>query len=116
MPSPLAVPRFLRVLALCCVASFGLPAAAGLTLASPSFSAAKAGVDAPPKPQRAKKSDNAKETASKPKKRVANKAAAKRNTAKFDNGTQEADSRRIARLKRECKGQVNAGACAGYTR
>ncbi|MFC6284791.1 MULTISPECIES: hypothetical protein [Polaromonas] len=36
--------------------------------------------------------------------------------AKFMPGSQETRSERIARLKRECKGGVNAGACEGYTR
>lgn len=36
--------------------------------------------------------------------------------AKFMPGSQETRSQRIARLKRECKGGVNAGACEGYTR
>lgn len=36
--------------------------------------------------------------------------------AKFMPGSQETRSQRIARLKRECKGAVNAGACEGYTR
>ena len=36
--------------------------------------------------------------------------------AKFDNGSGETPKQRDSRLKRECKGQVNAGACAGYTR
>ena len=36
--------------------------------------------------------------------------------AKFDSGSGETKKERSARLSRECKGQVNAGACAGYTR
>ena len=36
--------------------------------------------------------------------------------AKFDSGSAETKKERSARLSRECKGQVNAGACAGYTR
>jgi len=31
-------------------------------------------------------------------------------------GSQETVAQRSARLKRECKGAVNAGACEGYTR
>ena len=34
----------------------------------------------------------------------------------FDRGSAETTAERTARLKRECKGGVNAGACAGYTR
>jgi hypothetical protein len=36
--------------------------------------------------------------------------------AKFIPGSQESKKERSARLTRECKGQVNAGACTGYTR
>ena len=36
--------------------------------------------------------------------------------AKFISGSQETKKERVARLKRECKGGVDAGACAGYTR
>ena len=35
---------------------------------------------------------------------------------KFLPGSAETTGDRSRRLKRECKGQVNAGACAGYTR
>jgi hypothetical protein len=38
------------------------------------------------------------------------------NRAKFDSGSQETTKQRTARLQRECKGAVNAGACEGYTR
>jgi hypothetical protein len=34
----------------------------------------------------------------------------------FSSGSQETTKERNARLQRECKGAVNAGACAGYTR
>jgi outer membrane lipoprotein-sorting protein len=36
--------------------------------------------------------------------------------AKFLPGSQETNQQRSARLKRECKGGVDAGACAGYTK
>ena len=36
--------------------------------------------------------------------------------AKFISGSQETKQERSARLKRECKGGVDAGACAGYTK
>ena len=36
--------------------------------------------------------------------------------AKFIPGSQETRKERTARLTRECKGEVNAGACTGYTR
>ena len=36
--------------------------------------------------------------------------------AKFVAGTQETKKERSTRLKRECKGAVDAGACAGYTK
>jgi hypothetical protein len=35
---------------------------------------------------------------------------------KFISGSGETPGQRDARLKRECKGAVDAGACAGYTR
>ena len=35
---------------------------------------------------------------------------------KFIPGSAETPAQRSARLKRECKGGVDAGACAGYTR
>ena len=36
--------------------------------------------------------------------------------AKFITGSGETAAQRTARLKRECKGAVDAGACSGYTR
>ena len=36
--------------------------------------------------------------------------------AKFVPGSQETKKERTVRLKRECKGEVNAGACTGYTK
>ena len=35
---------------------------------------------------------------------------------KFMPGSQETKKERASRLARECKGEVNAGACSGYTR
>ncbi|CDS53782.1 hypothetical protein [Polaromonas sp. CG9_12] len=35
---------------------------------------------------------------------------------RFLPGSAEMPNERNSRLKRECQGQVNAGACAGYTR
>lgn len=35
---------------------------------------------------------------------------------KFLSGSGETPAQRHARLQRECKGAVNAGACSGYTR
>ena len=35
---------------------------------------------------------------------------------KFMPGSEETPQQRRQRLKRECKGRVNAGACEGYTR
>ena len=49
-------------------------------------------------------------------KKKAKKHRSKGSSAKFVNGSGETSKQRDARLKRECKGQVNAGACAGYTR
>ena len=38
------------------------------------------------------------------------------NKVKFMRGSEESTAERNARLKRECRGRVNAGACEGYTR
>ena len=38
------------------------------------------------------------------------------NKAKFVPGSSETPAQRNSRMKRECKGAVNAGACTGYTR
>ena len=39
-----------------------------------------------------------------------------RGQTKFSPGSAETVRERSARLQRECRGAVNAGACAGYTR
>lgn len=58
----------------------------------------------------------------KPAKSKSKKAAAKSGSAasggkvKFIPGSGETAAQRTARLKRECKGAVDAGACSGYTR
>jgi hypothetical protein len=39
----------------------------------------------------------------------------KQGSTKFMPGSQETRKERTDRLKRECKGRVNAGACEGYT-
>ncbi len=39
----------------------------------------------------------------------------KQGSTKFLPGSQETRKERAERLKRECKGRVNAGACEGYT-
>ena len=49
-------------------------------------------------------------------KKKAKKHRSKGSSAKFITGSGETSKQRDSRLKRECKGQVNAGACAGYTR
>ena len=43
-------------------------------------------------------------------------AASPGGKVKFIPGSGETSGQRDARLKRECKGAVNAGACTGYTR
>ena len=52
------------------------------------------------------------------KKKAAGKAAATGHGGKvtFLRGSEETAQERSTRLKRECKGRVNAGACEGYTR
>ncbi|MDW5443827.1 hypothetical protein [Polaromonas sp. SM01] len=49
------------------------------------------------------------------KKPAKTKLAGQGKTAKFIPGSQETKKERSTRLKRECKGRVNAGACEGYT-
>ena len=44
------------------------------------------------------------------------KKAGSGNKTKFDSGSQETVKERSTRLKRECQGATNAGACSGYTR
>lgn len=52
----------------------------------------------------------------KPKKKVAKTAVAGQGgKVKFMPGSGETAQQRSTRLKRECKGRVNAGACEGYT-
>ena len=46
----------------------------------------------------------------------AKKKSARGNRVKYLPGSEETVAQRSARLKRECRGGVNAGACAGYTR
>lgn len=52
----------------------------------------------------------------KPAKAKSKKAAKSGSKAKFIPGSGETVAQRTARLKRECKGAVDAGACSGYTR
>jgi len=44
------------------------------------------------------------------------KKSARGNRVKYLPSSAETVAERSARLKRECRGGVNAGACAGYTR
>jgi hypothetical protein len=64
--------------------------------------------------------DGGKPAKSKTKKAKAKTSSAGTNGAggkvKFLSGSEETPAQRHARLTRECKGAVNAGACAGYTR
>jgi hypothetical protein len=58
------------------------------------------------------------EPVGKPTKSKSDKKTAKGQAGKvtFLRGSEETTGERSTRLKRECKGGVNAGACAGYTR
>lgn len=62
------------------------------------------------------------EPVGKPEKTKADKKAAKATATghvgkvTFLRGSEETAQERSTRLKRECKGRVNAGACEGYTR
>lgn len=51
----------------------------------------------------------------KKKKKAVSSPASQAGTVKFVPGSQETPAQRSTRLKRECKGQVNAGVCQGYT-
>ena len=50
-----------------------------------------------------------------PVKKTAADKAKRGDKVKFLPGSQETSKDRTTRLKRECKGRVNAGACEGYT-
>jgi hypothetical protein len=56
---------------------------------------------------------DAAEKAAKPAKAKAKKSGG--SAPKFIKGGEESSTERDRRLFRECKGRVNAGACAGYT-
>ncbi|NMM06230.1 hypothetical protein [Polaromonas sp.] len=43
-------------------------------------------------------------------------AVVRGNKVKYVRGSEETTGERNTRLKRECKGRVNAGACEGYSR
>lgn len=77
---------------------------ASLLVAALAFSTAQAQNAPEPAPAKAVKKKTAKST--KP---------ATAGKAKFVPGSAETVAQRAARLKRECKGRVNAGACEGYT-
>lgn len=53
---------------------------------------------------------------SKSKKAAKSSAPSTGGKVKFIRGSEETPAQRGARLKRECKGGVDAGACSGYTR
>ena len=63
--------------------------------------------------QPAQEGDKPAKSKSKSKKNTAKSATGGK--AKFINGSGETPAQRTARLKRECKGGVDAGACSGYT-
>ena len=52
----------------------------------------------------------------KPETAVKKKKTGASGQVRFLPGSAETTRERSSRLKRECQGQVNAGACAGYTR
>lgn len=59
----------------------------------------------------ASEAGNPSAAANKAKKSTARKTA----QAKFVSGSEETAGERSSRLRRECRGRVNAGVCAGYT-
>lgn len=74
------------------------------------LAASQARAQTPPAPE----GDKPAKSKSKAKKTAVKSAAGGK--VKFINGSGETPAQRTARLKRECKGGVDAGACSGYTR
>jgi hypothetical protein len=87
-----------------------LIAAAGLSLSS---AWAAEGSDKLAAAQDGGQSQSVKKPASSQK--SAKAAKPKKSTLEMPRSSQETVTERSARLKRECKGRVNAGACTGYT-
>jgi hypothetical protein len=87
------------------------PALATLLVAALFAQQAAASSDGSPATDKPGKAEKAAKANKKPA-----KAPDKAVTSKFLRGSEESAGERSARLKRECKGAVNAGACAGYTR
>ena len=89
-----------------------LPAPASLVLSACFFiGLPTAAVQAAQNTNQAAGEKPAKKSSSKPKNSSENRPA----KVTFLPNSQEPTSVRNARLKRECKGRVNAGACAGFT-
>ena len=84
------------------------PALTALLVAGLFAQQARASTDSSQTADRPAKTAKAKKKPAKPKDKAV--------TSKFLRGSEESAGERSARLKRECKGAVNAGACAGYTR
>ena len=85
-----------------------LPLAAASLQTDPSFAASSSASSVAEPTKKAAKNKALK-------KKVSGKAKSKGSTVRFERGSEESFAERSARLKRECKGRVNAGACAGYT-
>ena len=66
--------------------------------------------------QSAATADQTVQTKTKVKKKKKTTTVVRGGRAKFMAGSQETPAQRSARLTRECKDGVNAGACTGYTR
>jgi hypothetical protein len=83
----------------------GLAALLAGAMAAPALAATAATTDAV----------TARETAQAPAQPAKAKTKKKKsNTVKYDKGSAETTAERDRRLKRECKGRPNAGACLGY--
>lgn len=65
---------------------------------------------------RSRSSDAGSSSAAAKETKTAPQKAAHVGKIRFLSGSEETAKDRSSRLKRECKGGVNAGACAGYTR
>lgn len=87
--------------------TFSMTAASVKAFAAPTFETAMVTATTEPALAEAKKKTV--------RKKVASKLKSKGGNTRFERGSEETVAERSARLKRECKGRVNAGACAGYT-
>ncbi|WP_411877372.1 hypothetical protein [Polaromonas sp. YR568] len=87
--------------------SLGWPLLAALMIAALAATGAQAQTQSAPEGDKPAKSKS---------KKAAKSGAASGGKVTFIQGSGETPAQRTARLKRECKGAVDAGVCTGYTR